>query len=53
MNPEYYLEDIPIVLPFGELCAIVILVLILSVVVSIVPSVKAGKEKPLSILRKI
>lgn len=53
MNPEYYLEDIPIVLPFGELCAIVILVLILSVVVSIIPSVKAGKEKPLSILRKI
>ncbi len=53
MNPEYYLQDIPIVLPFGELCAIVILVLILSVVVSIIPSVKAGKEKPLSILRKI
>lgn len=53
MNPEYYLEDIPIVLPFGELFAIVILVLILSVVVSIIPSVKAGKEKPLSILRKI
>lgn len=53
MNPEYYLEDIPIVLPFGELCAIVILVLVLSVVVSIIPSVKAGKEKPLSILRKI
>ena len=53
MNPEYYLQDIPIVLPFGELCAIVILVLILSVVVSIIPSVRAGKEKPLSILRKI
>lgn len=53
MNPEYYLENIPIVLPFGELLAIVILVLVLSIVVSIVPSVKAGKEKPLSLLRKL
>ncbi len=53
MNPEYYLETIPIVLPFNELCAIVILVLILSVVVSIIPSIKAGREKPLSILRKV
>jgi lipoprotein-releasing system permease protein len=53
MNPEYYLETIPVVLPFKELCAIVILVLILSVVVSIIPSIKAGREKPLSILRKV
>ena len=53
MNPEYYLETIPVVLPFNELCAIVILVLILSVVVSIIPSIKAGREKPLSILRKV
>lgn len=53
MNPEYYLETIPVVLPLKELCAIVILVLILSVVVSIIPSIKAGREKPLSILRKV
>lgn len=53
LNPEYYLETIPVVLPFTELILICLLVLVLSIIVSIIPSVKAGKEKPLSILRKV
>ncbi|MGP1588060.1 MAG: ABC transporter permease [Treponemataceae bacterium] len=53
MNPEFYLETIPIVLNFNEIFVIAFLVLFLSVVVSIIPSVRAGKEKPLGILRKV
>lgn len=52
LNPEYYLQSIPLVLPFGEIFAISVLVLILSVLVSLVPSIKAGREKPVSIFRK-
>ncbi|MCR5698486.1 MAG: FtsX-like permease family protein [Treponemataceae bacterium] len=52
LNPEYYLQTIPLVLPFKEIFAISVLVLILSVLVSLVPSIKAGREKPVSIFRK-
>lgn len=52
LDPAYYLEEIPIVLPFAELLSITALTMILSIVVSIGPALKAGKEKPLETLRK-
>ncbi len=53
LNPAYYLQEIPISVPFKELLVIVIGTLVLSLFVSFVPAIKAGKEKPLDILRKV
>lgn len=52
MDPAYYLQNIPVDLPFGQIFLIVASTLLLSLIVSIIPAVKAGKEKPLDILRK-
>ncbi|MBQ5848986.1 MAG: ABC transporter permease, partial [Treponema sp.] len=53
MDPAYYLTHIPITIPVQELLLIVISVLFLSFLVSLIPSIKAGKEKPLDIFRKV
>lgn len=52
MDPAFYLQTIPIVIPFSQILLISLLTIILSLVVSLIPSIKAGKEKPLDILRK-
>ena len=52
MDPAYYLQEIPVDIPFEQLFLIVASTIILSLIVSIIPSVKAGREKPLEILRK-
>ena len=52
MDPAYYLQTIPVLLPFGQIMIIRVSTVLLSLLVSIIPSVKAGKEKPLDILRK-
>ncbi len=53
LDPAYYLEEIPVNVPFAELFLIAVLAVALSALVSIVPAVHAGREKPLSILRKV
>lgn len=53
LDPAYYLQEIPISIPFRELLIIVLGTLFLSLVVSFIPAVKAGKEKPLETLRKM
>lgn len=52
MDPAYYLSEIPVEIPVNQVILIVIAVLLLSVLVSYLPSRKAGREKPLDILRK-
>lgn len=52
MDPAYYLSEIPIDIPFNQLALISVSVILLSLLVSIIPAIKAGKEKPLDILRK-
>ncbi len=52
MDPAYYLQTIPVNLPISQVLLISIATVLLALLVSIVPSVKAGKEKPLDILRK-
>ena len=52
LDPSYYLETIPVSLDFYELYFVAIITLLLSVVVSLVPSIRAGREKPLTIMRK-
>lgn len=53
LDPSYYLQNIPVNIHFGELMIIVTGTLVLSVIVSAVPAIKAGKEKPLDTLRKM
>ena len=52
MDPAYYLQEISVNLPFSQLLLIALSTVLLALFVSIVPSVKAGREKPLDILRK-
>ncbi len=52
MDPAYYLSEIPVDIPFNQLALISVSVILLSLLVSIIPAIKAGKEKPLDIFRK-
>ena len=52
MDPAYYLSEIPVEIPGKQIILIAVAVLLLSVIVSYLPSRKAGREKPLDILRK-
>ena len=52
MDPAYYLSEIPVEIPVNQVILIAVAVLLLSVLVSYLPSRKAGCEKPLDILRK-
>jgi len=53
LDPAYYLEYIPIKLNFYDLYIIAVSMLILSVVVCLIPAVRAGREKPIEIMRKL
>jgi len=53
LDPAYYLETIPIVIPGKEILLIALGTVVLSILVSIIPASKAAKEKPLNIIRKI
>ena len=52
MDPAYYLSEIPVEIPVNQVILIAVAVLLLSILVSYLPSRKAGREKPLDILRK-
>lgn len=51
LDPAYYLQEIPIVISFSDLFIIVAGTLLLSLLVSLIPSVKAGREKPMDTMR--
>ena len=53
LDPAYYLQNIPVSVPLGELLIIAVGTLVLSLAVSAVPAIKAGREKPLDTLRKM
>ena len=53
LDPAYYLERIPVHLDFGELFMIAAGTLILSLLVSLVPALRAGSEKPVDAIRKL
>lgn len=53
LDPAFYLQKIPLSIPLTELIIIGTGTLILSLVVSALPSIKAGKEKPNETLRKV
>ncbi|MBR1640398.1 MAG: ABC transporter permease [Treponema sp.] len=53
LDPAYYLSEIPVNLPVFQILLIVFSTLLLSVIVSYIPAKKAGREKPLDILRSL
>ncbi len=53
LDPAYYLQDIPVTIPFMELSLIVVGTLILSLLASSIPALRAGREKPIDTLRKM
>ena len=53
LDPAYYLETIPVIIPWKEVGIIALGTIVLSILVSIIPASKAAKEKPLNIIRKI
>ena len=52
LNEEYYLTEIPASVPFGDLLLIGTATLLLSLLASVFPAIKAGKERPLETLRE-
>ena len=52
LNPAYYLESIPIRIRLIDICFVVVMVMVLSLVASYLPSRKAAMLKPLEVLRK-
>jgi lipoprotein-releasing system permease protein len=53
LDPAYYLQVIPVYIPFRELFIAGAGTLLLSLAASAIPAVRAGNEKPLETLRKI
>jgi lipoprotein-releasing system permease protein len=53
LDPAYYLDKIPVVLPLGSLFVIAAGTLALSVLISVFPASRAGSERPIHTLRKV
>jgi len=53
LDPAYYLQKVQVQVPWGQLIFIIIGTLVLSVLVSVIPALKAGKEKPIESLKQI
>lgn len=52
LDPAFYLQEIPVNIPSAEIFLIVVLTILLSLVMSIVPSIKAGRSKIIEVLKK-
>lgn len=53
LDPSFYLERIPVTVRLGDLFMVTAGTLVLSVLVSLFPAIRAGREKPLETLRKL
>lgn len=53
LDPAFYLQNIPLDIPLGQLIIICCGTLVLSLFVSALPAIKAGREKPIESLRKL
>lgn len=52
LDPAYYLQDIPVVIPFDGVLLIAAGTVLLSLFVSVLPAFRVAREKPLDTLRK-
>ena len=53
LDEAFYLQNIPVIIPAKEIALIAAGTIVLSLLVSVLPAIKAGKEKPIETLRKI
>lgn len=53
LNDAYYLESIPVEIPIFRILLYIVFTILLSIVMSLIPAHKAGKEKPNDIFRKV
>lgn len=53
LDPSFYIQKFSLSIPFVKLLLITGGTLLLSLIVSAIPAIKAGKEKPIETLRKI
>ncbi|WP_407427280.1 ABC transporter permease [Treponema sp.] len=53
LDEAFYLQNFSIIVPVPKIILIAVVTLIISVLVSVIPAIKAGKEKPIETLRKI
>ncbi len=53
LDPAFYLQHIPVSIPLPHLCVISAGTIALSLLVSVLPALKAGAEKPIETLRKM
>ena len=53
LDPQFYLQNIPLVIPVPQVVLIGVGTIVLSLLVSVIPAFKAGREKPIETLRKI
>ena len=52
MDEAYYLESIPVHIPFIQILFYIVATLVLSLLTSLIPAIKAGKEKTIDTFRK-
>lgn len=52
LDPDYYIQNFTVDIDINNILIVSVLTILLSVFVSIIPALKAGKEKPLDIMRK-
>lgn len=52
LDPAFYLTEVPVEIPWNSILGILFCTILLSAVVSLVPAIRAGREKPNEILTK-
>jgi lipoprotein-releasing system permease protein len=52
LDPGYYLENIPIIIDWSAVFAIIFATVLCSVIAALLPAMRAGRLKPLDLLRK-
>ncbi|MBP5156470.1 MAG: ABC transporter permease [Treponema sp.] len=53
LDPAYYLQDIPVTIGVSQVLGVALMTMLLSLLASLIPAAKAGREKPLDTLRKV
>lgn len=53
LDPAFYLQNVPLFIPVGQLMLVGAGTVLLSFLVSVIPALRAGKEKPIETLRKM
>ncbi len=53
LDPAYYLQDISVSIGASQVIGVSLMTLLLSLLASLIPALKAGREKPLDTLRKV